>query len=681
MPPTTVNSRKAGQVVVDDDDDVYINYLLFSSERNSDRIAFPLPILKRKFTQPLAFLYDDIVDTLAICYNFQADLSTIRVYTLKTDQRIAEFKKISVGNIDIQTIADFHDPTEDIQTILGAPESLNRKVLHLLITAAEKVEPPSRASPESPLHKLANELWKKAWGKSWPTTKSSISIEETVEGEPMLIDDDDANPMPRLEDDADSRWNYTFLSDIGSVAAACSAPGFGSDSDFLVIRKEYPWLRDKLQELRAANSAVVVIGHQGIGKSMFLLFLLLYLLEKKQPTAIHLSDDVVVFNDKGATICTPKSKNKLVGYWALTDSNVDINIPCPLFRGSKAFIVQTTSPREDRWKDWIKYRGGTVVVSELPREIEIAAIIKQIKLEYQQATHYIRKWGPCTRTIIKILTAPTAVRSSVEVTLAHAAKSAAETVCNNPAVYMSIALPGLAHSQGSAILFARPYRPPHKVYSDAGAKFAVPTAFLDDIFHTAATSRTNSIALDLFFALSSHSLTRTSAGWVLEQSVHRALCSDNAFDIRRTLRPAESPASPGKIAVDPRDTSRTIQASQKLLCGTVSALARVANFRTFYWIPSVANFPGVDSVLANDDDVYAIQVTLSNEHSNPGDGLKKLWQSYDKDVRAQRTWHLIVVADNDELARKHEVDFARLGITLGPEKVPVRFWSCVYNGQ
>ncbi|THH27434.1 hypothetical protein EUX98_g6766 [Antrodiella citrinella] len=547
---------------------------------------------------------------------------------LKTTVKVEEVDKDWVHRIDLQAITEFCQSATRIQKILGAPESLNDEALHLLITAAEKVE------PLSPLHGSANDLWAKAWEKPWPTTKSSISIEEipqNVEGEPML---------PPLEDDDDNQWDYTVLSDIKLVVAASGASGFGGDHDILVIRPEYDWLQAKLEELYAEDAGVVVSGHQGIEEYM-----------------------------------------PLAGYWALTDCNDFITTPCSLFRGSKAFIIQVSSPRLERWKEWMRQRGSTVVMSKLPRVVEITAILKEMKLQYNQARHYASKWGPCTRTIIRILSAESdKARGRVEEELSDAALVAARAVCTNPAAYTSVASRGQAHIVGSPILFAHPYRPSDdQKHSYARAVSTVPTRFLDEIFDVATMELSNLQALELFKSLSSHSFTRQAGGRAFELRVHEALCLKNVpLNIRRTVRPAESPVGPAKIKVDPGNTARTIQPSQKLLSGTVGALAHAADHPSFYWVPSVANFPGIDSVLADQNNIYAIQATISDEYSSPGDGLKKVWQSFKEDVRTRRAWHLVVVSNSVGTTTKHEANFAREGITLGRSKVPVHVWGCVY---
>ncbi|THH19354.1 hypothetical protein EUX98_g8795 [Antrodiella citrinella] len=487
-----------------------------------------------------------------------------------------------------------------------------------------------------------------------------------------LDDDDDAVP---LRDEA-NQWNYTFFRDIRSVVAACGAPSFGEGHDVLVVRPEYRLLLAHLTNLSSIRGVAVT------GKSLFLIFLLLHRLQNRLPTAIQLVDDVVCFNDKGVAIHDPKEKIDLVGYWALSDSNSVNTTPSSTFIYSSAFVIQATSRKRDRWKEWLKEVSGTVIMSEPPHVLEIGAVLKELKLEYQYAKHYVEKWGPCTRTIIQIFKRSPGARGAHEESLFLDVELAAQDVCVNPTAYRTVDSRGSAQSVGSVILFTRPYRRQHKLSAEAMSY--VPTSFLSNILNAYSKGVSNAKALDLFEILSTHSLTRPAAGWILETRVHRALCTEDGrerLNIRRTVPPTESTVGPADITVLATDIERTIQPSQTLLRGTVKVLRDVVDLRSFYWVPSAANFPGVDGVLADRDteSIYAIQTTTAEDHTSPADGLKKVWENFDTNVQTRCAWHLVVVADTKKLASKHEANFAREGITLGQSKIPVLVWSCVYR--
>ena len=112
------------------------------------------------------------------------------------------------------------------------------------------------------------------------------------------------------------------------------------------------------------------------GKTVFLLYLLLYRLERRLPTAVQFTrNNIFLFNDNGAFIRKADDYLELFGYWALVDSNYDIVVPSYSLLGSGARIIQASPPKPIRWKEWIKYAYGTVVVSELPHLLEIGAVL------------------------------------------------------------------------------------------------------------------------------------------------------------------------------------------------------------------------------------------------------------------------------------------------------------------
>jgi hypothetical protein len=93
------------------------------------------------------------------------------------------------------------------------------------------------------------------------------------------------------------------------------------------------------------------------------------------PTTIQFGKDVILFTDSGPIsydgfriISFPS------GTWALTDTDQ----PCFAFRRrprSDVFLVQTTSPQPDRYKEWQKQRMGTrMFVMQCVTDIELRAL-------------------------------------------------------------------------------------------------------------------------------------------------------------------------------------------------------------------------------------------------------------------------------------------------------------------
>lgn len=86
-----------------------------------------------------------------------------------------------------------------------------------------------------------------------------------------------------------------------------------------------------------------------IGKSIFLIYSLLYRLERRLPTAIELMGyDLILFSAGGVTVHNPKRDSWCLpeDCWALSDSNACVSHPCQAFRISGAPRVIQTMPPE-----------------------------------------------------------------------------------------------------------------------------------------------------------------------------------------------------------------------------------------------------------------------------------------------------------------------------------------------
>jgi len=122
--------------------------------------------------------------------------------------------------------------------------------------------------------------------------------------------------------------------------------------------------------------------------------------------------------------------------------------------------------------------------------------------------------------------------------------------------------------------------------------------------------------------------------------------------------------------------------SSRLLPGTLAGLKEAGVDDSFYWIPSAANFPGVDGVLGDKEgQVYTIQATIADDHKSPIEGIKKVWRHFLQEVRTGRTWHYVVVTKTNQDAQRYVKKFSEelSGFTLGEAHAPVsvQVWACV----
>jgi hypothetical protein len=249
------------------------------------------------------------------------------------------------------------------------------------------------------------------------------------------------------------------------------------------------------------------------------------------------------------------------------------------------------------------------------------------------------------------------------------ARRAAAVICANPSV-LQLSSDLQMPKSTSSLVFIRPHREPSeeegqiKIGPSGEAIPFIPTKHLSEIFEeqrVAAVS--NEQSLQLFYVFSSHAFARTSAGWIHEQKMHRLLCSGGA---------------PAPIFRDGQEMG--MSPSTNLLPGTVAGLESVGASNSFYWIPCVANFEGIDGVLGDTDgNIYAVQAITADDHRNPKGGLKRVWEKLRPGVRTRRTWHFVVVVAKDRtVAEKCVKQFSEEldgDSMLGPPRVTV--WGCV----
>ncbi|KAF9524670.1 hypothetical protein CPB83DRAFT_819839 [Crepidotus variabilis] len=150
--------------------------------------------------------------------------------------------------------------------------------------------------------------------------------------------------------------------------------------------------------------------------------------------------------------------------------------------------------------------------------------------------------------------------------------------------------------------------------------FGIPTSYLAEVFWNVRAQISNAQALSLFVTLSSHWLTRTAAGWAHEQCMHAYMTG--------TGKP---------LSLLP---SGLLHPTTRMLSGTVNALSYVGGQDNFYWFPSVEDFEGVDALLGEKDDIYALQATIVDEHRSPIQGLRKVWNAIAPVARLKK-WHIV----------------------------------------
>ncbi|KAH0832415.1 hypothetical protein J3R83DRAFT_13455 [Lanmaoa asiatica] len=181
------------------------------------------------------------------------------------------------------------------------------------------------------------------------------------------------------------------------------------DAEYLTLGEHFTALndlcggeyRDILQALQTNplyERGAYVIGQPGIGKktfsgsrtsvvayfvlagkTYFLVYVLIERLREHKPVAFEplhgrsfyaLFTDTVVFHSFDDPMPLHHA-NHTGDAWALTDSNATVTIPAGVFQRTRMRIIQTTSPRAHRWKEWSKQYGAERCVMNVWSKKEI----------------------------------------------------------------------------------------------------------------------------------------------------------------------------------------------------------------------------------------------------------------------------------------------------------------------
>ncbi|KAI0296173.1 hypothetical protein BC826DRAFT_245614 [Russula brevipes] len=179
-----------------------------------------------------------------------------------------------------------------------------------------------------------------------------------------------------------------------------------SSGSGFIIRNQYDDARRVLLSLCATYGGVVIAGHPGIGKTMFLCYLLALRLRNKQATFFQYTPDVVIlFDSLGVTLLPPNDEadtSAPKGSWALIDSNTEVKSVPPIFTGTQCpyFVVVAASPRRERWRSLRHNRPDIKVWYMEPftlEELIQARELSEAKLSERNIKVFFEKYGPSAR--------------------------------------------------------------------------------------------------------------------------------------------------------------------------------------------------------------------------------------------------------------------------------------------
>ncbi|KAJ8515992.1 hypothetical protein ONZ45_g6672 [Pleurotus djamor] len=348
----------------------------------------------------------------------------------------------------------------------------------------------------------------------------------------------------------------------------------------ILIRQEYidalAYLKDRSAE---AASGCVILGQPGIGKTLFLIYVLIDRLRSKEPVALQmLPGYYLLFDDRQVTAHPSDDHNPFWKrerewkhpIWMLSNTSDRVQVPCDAFRFYTGYIVQASSPSEAHWKGWLKERMGFAYVMDVPSPPEMASIAHILNLDQAKCANIVSLWGPSIRIMVTI-----ARRPAQEEQHQRAARSAAARLAMHPTLLGQLTSPSFDNkSLSSLIVFVRPHRDRSGHVNRAQPSPWIPTQYLVELM---------------------------------------------AKDLQKVT--ADIPCT-WKGLAPPEHLPDALKPAPAIFC----KLEEVSLNEPFYWRPNAPNFPGIDGVLFDGKAVYAIQATvaLSRKHSTIETGLKEV---------------------------------------------------------
>ncbi|KAG6377449.1 hypothetical protein JVT61DRAFT_15254 [Boletus reticuloceps] len=420
--------------------------------------------------------------------------------------------------------------------------------------------------------------------------------------------------------------------DFGEYLTAIKVTAPTVRSARFLVREEYRLAFKAFEEDALYSGGACVMGQPGIGKSCFI--------------GYH------------------TFSNTSQGIWAFSDSNADVDIPAFAFRNTPDVkVFQTTSPNLKRWKEWTKQTMITRYIMDVWSSEEIAALAVLSGHGVHRMNDLALKWGAVPRTLLQIL------GDDQECLFEREMRGIALRVIPD----CRITLRSMANldatlpvdSGPSSIFFIKPRsrdsvsRVLHTIY--------VPTETIAGILGVAVCSAAEGDRQDFFNAMIASPSTRGAAGFIFQIWIHSFLSSGNPIQCSwhgkssKSLPPTLRLASPGQ-SVCTNDEIR--QASPP-----------------FHW-KAPPDFEGIDGALFDEqDNIYAIQITVASRHVSPRPGLDKLRRLLDEDAKNKK-WMVLFIGnrlEQSEIASGKYSDNLQMdvgGKKKKPKTVTVRVGWC-----
>ncbi|CAA7262579.1 unnamed protein product [Cyclocybe aegerita] len=185
-------------------------------------------------------------------------------------------------------------------------------------------------------------------------------------------------------------------------------------SERFIILSQYDYFFQRIIAIKEfAEDGVVLLGNPGIGKTAFLIFMLLNCLVNKERVVLALRGTIFVVNSNG--VFTIRSRTHLGVYFdhpayrgvlALVDSDERSNEPDPGLVHSELFAVHATWPQPSHYRNWVKQRRAITLVMDPLTVDDMHALVSLERPEHvrEEVEAAMLRYGTDSRTILQVFT-------------------------------------------------------------------------------------------------------------------------------------------------------------------------------------------------------------------------------------------------------------------------------------
>ncbi|TFK66643.1 hypothetical protein BDN72DRAFT_139483 [Pluteus cervinus] len=382
----------------------------------------------------------------------------------------------------------------------------------------------------------------------------------------------------------------------------------------LVIRQEYEeavkYLESNLSDL---PGGACITGQSGIGKSLFLIYLLFSRLHKGLPTAFQTFDEksYVIVDGKAYNLddkngLEPSNFSSLV--WALSDSN-DYNVfPTRHFFRPEFGIIHAASPQIQRHK-WVKQASGRLWIMDLWTKAELETLGNLYEGVTEEAFLVLaEKYGTVPETILELARFPKTQNDFI----ANLNIGVKKLVENPQPLLYDIHQLNITDGISSSVLHIQPAIFDSRLLRTQ-ASLALPSRYIAELIVDELAGKGATIKTEFFSRLIRTAyFPPRNASWIYDAFIHTIFMSLVVLPCTWTRSPTGA-ATPESIhGVGPDQAIPTHE-------GLKTARP------PFYWRPRGSDHQGIDAVLCNGQGIFMIRLCATTEahHTSPIPGISE----------------------------------------------------------